>query len=211
VLRNRGHRRHHRHPSVFEFCRSQVAEAILVAHFAEAERVEETQRSHRADLLRWVEWRWGRCGRPQCHRSRWGRSCRNSCEQGAPLPSARTPQRAQAKLLHPVLASEELRRDDAQSREHGHAAVVQLTVPHLRVVHAEAHWVTEIAHLLARVLRPDRELHEAREQEEHNDAAAAQRGGHCGEAARHCFEAREFDVVLRNRGHRRHHRHPPVL
>merc|ERR1719333_1781754 len=65
-----------------------------------------------------------------------------------------------------VLASEELRRDDAQSREHGHAAVVQLTVPHLRVVHAEAHWVTEIAHLLARVLRPDRELQEAREQED---------------------------------------------
>jgi len=82
-------------------------------------------------------------------------------ERGSLLRSGRAPQRPEAQLLYPVLPSEEIRRDDAQGCEHGHAPVVQLAVPHVQVVHAEANGVTEIAHLFLRVLRPNHQLHDA--------------------------------------------------
>eukprot|EP00445_Apocalathium_hangoei_P070663 CAMPEP_0204145712 /NCGR_PEP_ID=MMETSP0361-20130328/21739_1 /ASSEMBLY_ACC=CAM_ASM_000343 /TAXON_ID=268821 /ORGANISM="Scrippsiella Hangoei, Strain SHTV-5" /LENGTH=80 /DNA_ID=CAMNT_0051099747 /DNA_START=255 /DNA_END=494 /DNA_ORIENTATION=- len=42
------------------------------------------------------------------------------------------------KLLDGILAGQQLRRDDADGREHGEAAVVELPLPHLGVVLAEA-------------------------------------------------------------------------
>ena len=60
-----------------------------------------------------------------------------------------------AELPEARLAADQLGQDEAHRGEHGEAPVVELLVAHVRVVHAQAEGVAEIARLLGRVLLPD--------------------------------------------------------
>merc|ERR1712039_966228 len=60
----------------------------------------------------------------------------------------------QTKLLNGVLARRQLRGEDAQHADHGHAAVVELLAPHLWRVHLQAHGVAKVARLILRGLPP---------------------------------------------------------
>merc|ERR1740123_1497516 len=71
-----------------------------------------------------------------------------------------------AELLHRVFASEQLRSDNAERREHGGPAVVDLAVLHVlglpeRLAHAELEWVpvvADVTDLFSRVVLPEDKL-----------------------------------------------------
>jgi len=188
--------RHHGHAPVLELSGAEVAEAGLVALLREAQRVEEADGARHADLL----------GRQEHGRFRRFRGRGPAHDERATLPHGR-----ETQLLHAVLPRRKVRGDDAERREHGHAPVVDLLVPHVLGVLPEPGRVAEVPGLLRGVLPPQAQLHGTRDQEERREAVRPRRRGHGGQARRHAVEARELHVVLGDGADGRHHGHAPVL
>merc|ERR1711948_218130 len=75
----------------------------------------------------------------------------------------------QTELLNGVLARRQLRGEDAQHADHGHAAVVELLAPHLWRVHLQAQGVAKVARLILQGL-PPRQLQEPAGNEDRDEA-----------------------------------------
>merc|ERR1711974_526272 len=134
----------------------------------------------------------------------------------AHAPGAKKARRAlKAELLDSILSCGQLCRHDAAGREHGEAAVVQLALPHLLVVHAEAQRVAEVSGLLVWALLPEDELHNATSEHQDRGPVGDRELSHGGDAILHLrsVDAQEREVleVLEHEAYAREHRHAAVL
>mmetsp|Transcript_9031 Transcript_9031/g.23409 ORF Transcript_9031/g.23409 Transcript_9031/m.23409 type:complete len:419 (+) Transcript_9031:81-1337(+) len=122
---------------------------------------------------------------------------------------------SQPQLLHRVLSRDNLRDNDASGSEHGSAAVVELPVSHLGVIHAEPEWVAEVARLEVLVLCPDAQLNEEKADDENREDESTWHGDNGVELAlpggTRAIEAWDLDVMLDHRARAGHHGDAAVL
>mmetsp|Transcript_22461 Transcript_22461/g.70735 ORF Transcript_22461/g.70735 Transcript_22461/m.70735 type:complete len:360 (-) Transcript_22461:1-1080(-) len=129
---------------------------------------------------------------------------------GHPWPPLSIQISSEAELLDRVLARCQLRRYDARDADHGEAAVVELPVAHVHVIHAEAEGVTEVADLLVGALLPDL-LQDSAPNEDGKEADLSGERVERAGAGREALRTREPQEVLPNEADGSHHRHAPVL
>mmetsp|Transcript_35525 Transcript_35525/g.98309 ORF Transcript_35525/g.98309 Transcript_35525/m.98309 type:complete len:243 (-) Transcript_35525:215-943(-) len=129
----------------------------------------------------------------------------------------------EAELRPSRFARQKLRRQDADGRKHGEAAVVELPLleaqdplgPALgvRVVveDAPARGVAEVTHVLVGVLLPEDELEGAGGHEDQDEAVEAGRGGGREDAPGPFLDVAKGRNALHQQACRSHHRYAPVL
>jgi len=175
---------------------SQLVEAALIANLREAQGIEKAKRLNCTELCCWIKWGgWRHLLRLHLH----GRDilgCFCHCEEG--------------QLLNGVLACSQLSCEDTKYADHGHAAVVDLLVAHLNIVHVNTEGVAEVAWLLALLLSPC-QLKDAADSKQDEHAEGCPPTGQCAKCAVGSVEPRELHEWLADRTNRCHHRNSAML
>merc|ERR1719471_2430515 len=114
-------------------------------------------------------------------------------------------------LVHSVPSAHQFRYNDSHDRDHRKTAVVELAIPPLLVILADAQRVAEVARFLRRVLRADGQLHCATRGDQRSKTIGPG-GRHDGvDATRHEIKAWELDPVLHNGPEGCHHSNAAML
>merc|ERR550514_1767027 len=101
---------------------------------------------------------------------------------------------SEAELLDGILARRRLGRQDARNADHGEAAVADLLLPGLLVVHADAEGVAEVARL-ATVVHPEG-LQDAAPGDDRDEADLAEERVQGADAGGDALGARDLQEVL---------------